>query len=892
MRRGTYGKLIQLVAVLLAVATVIPLTTPVHAAVVLDPAAVRAAALAAGLDSLRNVPVPQVNNIGDFLNPGPGPKSMAVVLGKALFWDMQVGSDGQACASCHFHAGADKRSKNQIDPGFSSDPQDTAFGNSSVVGIQGISTFGPNHQIAAGEFPFHQVTDTQREDYNHRVVLRDTNDVVSSQGPFKANFTAVVPGQLNDLGTAVADAVFSVGGVNVRRVEPRNTPTVINAVFNVENFWDGRARNQFNGINPFGPLDGSATVLVNNSGTLSETTIIIPNSSLASQAVGPPLSDLEMSYIGRTFPDIGKKLLTTRPLAFQAVHANDSVLGTFSRAGLNGLTFATYTELVQAVFQPKYWNSDKVITFNPDGTRVLNNAGYVPPAGVTAYSEVEANFSLFFGLAVQAYESTLISDQTRFDRFMEGNDLALTQNEMAGLLIFINTGAQAANPLFAGVSQGGCTNCHKSALFSDATFPGMGIEGAIEVELAPVLVDGRIKVGTELIVVDNGFYNIGVRPTSEDIGRGASVFGKPLSATRQALLGLPFAPRLPAGLPANPRVAVDGAFKVPGLRNVELTGPYFHNGGQATLVQVLDFYHRHADFGDSNIANLDSPMASVKLDGRLDAIGRDLDADRLVKFLISLTDERVRGETAPFDHPQLMVPNGHPGDATAITEFTVVDGVQQANDALLDIPAVGRDGRKAEGIDEIFPFLGSGALQATTLHLRPGWNTLSTPIQLHESMDTWGELATVSSLNYQTVYRWDGAAFQPLAAGYVLNPLEAIYVKMNTAATVDIIPFAGVSAPPSRQLTAGWNLIGLASLEAEMPVKDALVSVFFVPNSAAANALPLWGYSQVVSPSTNTFEWAFTRESLLIPGMHVGEGYWVAMVNPGQLTGFTSTPLR
>jgi cytochrome c peroxidase len=38
-----------------------------------------------------------------------------VVLGKALFWDMQAGSDGRtACASCHFHAGADHRVQNQL----------------------------------------------------------------------------------------------------------------------------------------------------------------------------------------------------------------------------------------------------------------------------------------------------------------------------------------------------------------------------------------------------------------------------------------------------------------------------------------------------------------------------------------------------------------------------------------------------------------------------------------------------------------------------------------------------------------------------------------------------------------------------------------------------------
>ena len=44
-------------------------------------------------------------------------KLAAIALGKALFWDNQVGSDGIACASCHFQAGADNRTKNQINPG-------------------------------------------------------------------------------------------------------------------------------------------------------------------------------------------------------------------------------------------------------------------------------------------------------------------------------------------------------------------------------------------------------------------------------------------------------------------------------------------------------------------------------------------------------------------------------------------------------------------------------------------------------------------------------------------------------------------------------------------------------------------------------------------------------
>src|SRR6185295_16574143 len=39
-----------------------------------------------------------------------------------------------------------------------------------------------------------------------------------------------------------------------------------------------------------------------------------------------------------------------------------------------------------------------------------------------------------------------------------------------------------------------------------------------------------------------------------------------------------------------------GAFKVPGLRIIELNGPYFHNGGKSTLRQVVEFYNNGGDF--------------------------------------------------------------------------------------------------------------------------------------------------------------------------------------------------------------------------------------------------------------------------------------------------------
>ena len=95
-------------------------------------AQVRQAAFAAGLDSLANAPVPQPSNLMSFVANKPA----AIALGKALFWDQQLGSDGQACASCHFNGGADNRTKGQLNPG-------TAGGNTTFGG-PGHENFNPD----------------------------------------------------------------------------------------------------------------------------------------------------------------------------------------------------------------------------------------------------------------------------------------------------------------------------------------------------------------------------------------------------------------------------------------------------------------------------------------------------------------------------------------------------------------------------------------------------------------------------------------------------------------------------------------------------------------------------------------------------------------------------
>ena len=62
--------------------------------------------------SLKTALVPEPSTLGEYVVD----KQAAITLGKAFFWDMQVGSDGvQACASCHFSAGADSRDKNTVE---------------------------------------------------------------------------------------------------------------------------------------------------------------------------------------------------------------------------------------------------------------------------------------------------------------------------------------------------------------------------------------------------------------------------------------------------------------------------------------------------------------------------------------------------------------------------------------------------------------------------------------------------------------------------------------------------------------------------------------------------------------------------------------------------------
>src|ERR1700730_8369970 len=102
---------------------------------------------------LNTEPMPPVPGIGSIVKD----TAAAIALGKALFWDVEAGSDGQACASCHSNAGADNRTKNSMSPGLNHANVATSTTYQATAG--GSPRSGPNYTVNATDFPFTQFKD-------------------------------------------------------------------------------------------------------------------------------------------------------------------------------------------------------------------------------------------------------------------------------------------------------------------------------------------------------------------------------------------------------------------------------------------------------------------------------------------------------------------------------------------------------------------------------------------------------------------------------------------------------------------------------------------------------------------------------------------------------------
>jgi cytochrome c peroxidase len=146
--------------------------------------------------------------------------------------------------------------------------------------------------------------------------------------------------------------------------------------------------------------------------------------------------------------------------------------------------------------------------------------------------------------AIALFEATLITPDCSFDRWLLGDDSALSPEQLQGLKLFIEKG---------------CANCHKGVNFGGGGYARFGVATAPGPEFLP----------------------------PDDWGRAA--------ATKK------FEDRY--------------VFKIPGLRNIELTAPYFHAGGAKDLRTAV------------------AVMSEAQLGQKLSAE----EIDKLVAFLKSLT---------------------------------------------------------------------------------------------------------------------------------------------------------------------------------------------------------------------------------------------------------------
>lgn len=206
--------------------------------------------------------------------------------------------------------------------------------------------------------------------------------------------------------------------------------------------------------------------------------------------------------------------------------------------------------LMNAVFQRKLFHDGRAFTFENQASEVLNNPDEmqndfsVVPDKIKKSSEYIRLFKASFTgtedtlisnrsilKAIAAYEQTLFSLNSRFDRAIRGDESILDANEKEGFNVFMGKGK--------------CGTCHFLPLFN-GTAPPYYSESEMEVLGVPASPDT-------------------VHPKLDaDPGRQKVI----------------------------PMQEYHAAFKTPTLRNIEFTGPYMHNGVYTSLEQVIEFYEK------------------------------------------------------------------------------------------------------------------------------------------------------------------------------------------------------------------------------------------------------------------------------------------------------------
>jgi cytochrome c peroxidase len=201
-------------------------------------------------------------------------------------------------------------------------------------------------------------------------------------------------------------------------------------------------------------------------------------------------------------------------------------------------------------------------------------------------------------VSLSAFQRSIVSFRSRYDRFFYGGDRsALTQEEKDGMNLFLSERFE-------------CFHCHGGFLFSDSvTHEGL-------------LFD-------ELPFHNTGLYNVD--------GDGAYPAHDP------GVFEITYEPR------------DMGRFRAPSLRNVAVTAPYFHDGSAETLDEVIDHYVRGGRLIESGPYAGDGALSPLKneLVRAFPIIERERRA--LIAFLEALTDEPLLDDPR-FQNPW---PRGH-----------------------------------------------------------------------------------------------------------------------------------------------------------------------------------------------------------------------------------------
>jgi len=217
-------------------------------------------------------------------------------------------------------------------------------------------------------------------------------------------------------------------------------------------------------------------------------------------------------------------------------------------------------------------------------------------AGIAAIAEYQDAFRKVFGRppngpdllrAIASYERTQVSFDSPFDHFIAGDAKAIDDSAKRGWELF-NT-------------RGRCNKCHApSEAARDVTY-----------------------------FMDDDFHNIGIGIIRHNVVALARQAEQLINSGDQAAIDRA---AIQTDMSALGRFLITkkdpdiAAFKTPGLRNVLVTGPYFHDGSQATLWDVMDHYNK----GDG----LQNPYLDADIQPL--ALTED-EIDDVVAFMASLT---------------------------------------------------------------------------------------------------------------------------------------------------------------------------------------------------------------------------------------------------------------